>query len=242
MQFYPKRTAIEQANRLPQELRQAYLQSQIDRITISANGKTVELTGYAEYSYLEEKAYKTQPVRTNDGKINEIEEYETFLTPRLVIRYNMMGIDDYRETMKLLKTSNGFIVRCYDPVNDKRVVNEMYVAPTSMPKIYQQYLIALGIQDFSIELIGTNRTTDFSINKVDGTVEQFSAPTGSTWKDFIDEIPFLKIVGTNICYVNDSLTFLFNSKDDLSQENRVKTDDIIVDGREYFLSKVSLGA
>lgn len=242
MQFYTKRTVEEQANRLPLELREAYLNSQIDRITISANGKTVELTGYAEYSYHEEKSYKTQPIRTNDGKINEIEEYETFLTPRLIIKYNMMGIEDYRETMKLLKSSNGFIVRCYDVENDKIATNEMYVAPTSMPIIYQQYLIALGIQEFSIELIGTNRTTDFSIESSDGNIsEQFSAPPNSTWRDFIEEIPFLEIAGNAICYVNDTLTILFNSKDTLIK-NSVKPDDIIVDGREYFLSRALLGA
>lgn len=230
MQFYPKRTEQEQANRLPQELRQAYLQSKIDRIEISANGKKVELTGYAEYSYLEEKSYTTQPVRTNDGKINEIEEYETFLTPRLVIRYNMMGIDDYRETMKLLKTSNGFIVRCYDPVENKRVVNEMYVAPTSMPKIYQQYLITLGIQDFSIELIGTNRTTDFSIKKVDGTVEKFSAPRGSTWREFIDEIPSLQILVDGI--VSQDNNYLFTSNG-----IKVLPDVEIIDGEDYYLGQ-----
>ena len=229
MQFYQKRTAQQQENRLPQELRQAYRQSQIDRITISANGKTVELTGYAEYSYLEEKAYKTQPVRTNDGKINEIEEYETFLTPRLVIKYNMMHIDDYRETMKLLKTSNGFIVRCYDPVENKRVVNEMYVAPTSMPKIYQQYLITLGIQDFSIELIGTNRTTDFSIKKVDGTVEEFYAPLESKWSEFINNITSLDVSGD---YIVSNSYYLHKKNGSI-----VSIYDYIIDGENYYLDE-----
>lgn len=235
MQFYPKRTAIEQANRLPYELREAYLKSQIDRITISANGKTVELTGYAEYSYLEEKSYKTQPIRTNDGKINEIEEYETFLTPRLIIKYNMMNIDDYRATMKLLKSSNGFIVRCYDPVENKIVSNEMYVAPTSMPIIYQQYLIALGIQEFSIELIGTNRTADFTIKyDAENMFEELSAPLGSTWRDFIAEIPFLNIgLGDLLYYSEQDWVVLHNSNG-----SRVLADDIIVDGEEYLLSTV----
>ena len=229
MQFYQKRTAQQQENRLPQELRQAYSQSQIDRITISANGKTVELTGYAEYSYLEEKSYTTQPVRTNDGKINEIEEYETFLTPRLVIKYNMMHIDDYRETMKLLKTSNGFIVRCYDPVENKRVVNEMYVAPTSMPKIYQQYLITLGIQDFSIELIGTNRTTDFSIKKVDGTVEEFYAPLESKWSEFINNITSLDVSGD---YIVSNSYYLHKKNGSI-----VSIYDYIIDGENYYLDE-----
>lgn len=234
MQFYTKRTAQEQANRLPYELREAYLKSQIDRITISDNENTVELTGYAEYSYLEEKSYKTQPIRTNDGSIQDIDDYETFLTPRLIIKYNMMNIDDYRATMKLLKSKkNGFIVRCYDPVEDKIVANEMYVAPTSMPIIYQQYLIALGIQEFSIELIGTNRTIDFSIKyEGENIFEQFSAPLGSTWRDFIEEIPFLKIVDNHICYTEDEWQWLF---EDSSAEKQVMPDDIIIDGKEYFL-------
>jgi hypothetical protein len=167
-------------------------------------------------------------VRTNDGKINDIEEYETFLTPRLVIKYSMMNISDYRETMKLLKTSNGFIVTCYDVENDKIVTNEMYVAPTSMPKIYQQYLISLGIQDFSIELIGTNRTTDFSIKKVDGTVEEFYAPIESTWSDFIDEIPSLQISGNNIVSQNNEYLFT-------SDSIKVLHTDIIIDGEDYYL-------
>lgn len=235
MQFYPKRTVEEQANRLPYELREAYLKSQIDRITISDNENTVELTGYAEYSYLEEKSYKTQPIRTNDGKIQDIDDYETFLTPRLIIKYNMMNIDDYRATMKLLKSKkNGFIVSCYDPVEDKIVSNEMYVAPTSMPIIYQQYLIALGIQEFSIELIGTNRTTDFTIKyDAENMFEQLSAPLGSTWRDVIEEIPFLEIVGDSIGYVNHAWVMLFNDENEL-----VEPDDIIVDGKDYFLSGV----
>ena len=235
MQFYPKRTVQQQANRLPQELRQAYLNSQIDRITISDNENEVELTGYAEYSYLEEKSYKTQPIRTNDGQIQDIDEYETFLTPRLIIKYNMMNIDDYRATMKLLKSKkNGFIVRCYDPVEDKIVSNEMYVAPTSMPIIYQQYLIALGIQEFSIELIGTNRTTDFSI-KYDAVnlFEQFSAPVGSTWRDFIEEITFLEINGDFINYLGQNLVVLFDDED-----ATVAPGDTIVDGKEYFLKNI----
>lgn len=229
MQFYPHRTVEEQENRLPSALREAYRNSQIDRIKISDNENEVELTGYAEYSYLEEKSYKTQPIRTNDGQIQDIDEYETFLTPRLIIKYNMMNIDDYRATMKLLKSKkNGFIVRCYDPVENKIVAREMYVAPTSMPIIYQQYLIALGIQEFSIELIGTNRTTDFSIRYIDGTVEQFSAPGEPTWREFIDEIPSLRIYGNNIVSVD--FRYLYTSGD-----AEVSPDDKIIDGENYYL-------
>ena len=182
MEFYAHRTVEEQANRLPIELQEAYRKSPFDRITIFDGTKEIELTGYSEYSYLDEKSYKTQPVRTQDGVIQEIDEYATFLTPRLIIKYNMMGIEDYRSLMKMLKKQNSFIVKCYDVVEDKIVRNEMYHATPSMPIIYQQYLIALGIQEYAIELIGTNHKIEFTVA---GT--QYFTVKWTTWKDFCEE-------------------------------------------------------
>jgi hypothetical protein len=153
MEFYAKRTVSEQAKRLPPEYQASYRNSQLDRIVIDG----CELHGYFEYSFMDEKTYKEQPVRSNDGTIVDLEDYSTFLTPRLIIKYNMMGIDDYRNLMTLLKAKNAHIVTCYDEVADKRVTHEMYFAPPQMPIIYQRYLSVLGIQDQSIELIGTNR-------------------------------------------------------------------------------------
>ena len=231
MQFYQKRTAEQQAARLPLDLRERYLASQIDRITISAGTKTINLTGYAEYSFFEEKSYTTQPVRTLDGKIEDIDEYETFLTPRLIIKYSMMNIDDYRETMKLFKKHNAFIVRCYDVVEDKIIEREMYVAPSSMPTIYKQYLIAMGIQEFTIELIGTNRTNDFSVTYSDEDLfEKFSAPLGSTWRTFVDEISYLDIQGNSVILKGDSETNLY-----YSNGRSVHPDDKIIDGEAYYL-------
>lgn len=155
MLFYPNRTLEEQTKRLPLDVQSKYTETQIDRIEI--DGETIQ--GYFEYSFLEEKSYLTQPVRSSDGTMECIDDVTSFLTPRIVIRYNMMNISDYRKLMKKLNDTkkNSHIVTCYDIVKDERVTHEMYFAPTSMPIIYQQYLIALGIKDFTIELIGTNR-------------------------------------------------------------------------------------
>lgn len=190
MQFYQHRTVNEQANRLPIELREAYKNSQIDRITIFDGTTELEVTGYAEYSYLDEKSYKTQPVRTQDGVIQEIDEYATFLTPRLIIKYNMMGIDDYRSLMKMLKKQNSFNVKCYDVVEDKIVRNEMYHATPSMPIIYQQYLMALGIQEYTIELIGTNHKIKFMIGETEYFTIRFNR-----WKEFCDDNPDKFFIG-----------------------------------------------
>lgn len=158
MKFYNKNTVAEQLRRLPSEYQSNYSKAQLDRISI--DGEVIQ--GYFEYSFLEEKSYVEQPTRAIDGSIGNIDDIETILTPRLIIKYNMMHIDDYRILMKKLKSKNSFNVTCYDIVEDKMVTREMYAAPTQMPIMYQQYLKVLGIQEFTLELIGTNN--DYNSN------------------------------------------------------------------------------
>ena len=229
MKFYQHRTVDEQANRLPRELREAYKNSQIDRIKIMSGDDTIDVTGYAEYSYLEEKSYVTQPVRTIEGKIEDLDEYATFLTPRLIIKYNMMGIDDYRMLMKALKTKNSFFVELYDVVENKIVIKEMYAAPTSMPIIYQQYLIAYGIQEFAIEFIGTNSDDycEFFINE-----SRYFTKVHSTWENIVGkEIDTLMIDDDGrICEVEDVEALL--RKDD---RTLVHKNDYIIPNHKYIL-------
>ena len=239
MQFYPHRTVEEQAERLPEQLREAYKNSQIDRITIFDGTNELEITGYAEYSYLEEKSYKTQPVRTQDGAIQDIEEYSTFFTPRLIIKYNMMNIDDYRALMKMLKRRNGFIIKCYDVVEDAIARNQMYVATPSMPIIYQQFLIALGVQEYNIELIGTNvpinptsrnngtPLIEYFIVVGDGDEVNYVAHLGQTWRDLYER-------DVNIHIIEDSVWFHFGIEYfQLLHEE----DNTIVKPDEYVFSK-----
>jgi hypothetical protein len=70
----------------------------------------------------------------------------------------------------------------------------MYVAPPSMPRIYQQYLVAMGVQEYAIELIGTNvpiigenatekinfRITDHELGEAD-----YQANIGQTWREWV---------------------------------------------------------
>lgn len=149
-------TVEEQRDRLPLYLREFYETRQLDRITIDGN----EIQGYFEYSFIEEKTYVKSPERSADGTIDNLNSYATFMTPRLVIKYNYMHIEDYRTLMKLLNSKNEFVVECYDIVRDERVVHKMYHAPAEMPKIHQRYLEVLGVRDYTVELIGTNVSLD----------------------------------------------------------------------------------
>lgn len=154
----PKRhySVAEQQSRLPLYLREFYETRQLDRIKIDGN----EIQGYFEYSFSDEKSYVTEPTRSASGTIENLNSYATFLTPRLVIKYNYMHIGDYRKLMQLLNSKNEFVVECYDIVLDKRVVHKMYHATPQMPTIHQRNLEVLGIRDYTVELIGTNNDFD----------------------------------------------------------------------------------
>lgn len=195
--FYAKRSVEEQRNRLPLSYQDNYVRTQLDRIEIDGE----EIQGYFEYSFMEEKSYKTQPVRSDDGSIQDLENYQTFLTPRLIIKYNMMEIEDYRKLMKKLKSKNSFVVTCYDIVEDKRVTHEMYFAPPQMPIIYQQYLMALGIQEYTIELIGTNYKQHFEITY------DFNLPLGMPSLTITSQTKYANYTELNTIgniYINDS--------------------------------------
>lgn len=149
-------TVSEQKDRLPLYLREFYATRTLDRITIDGT----EIQGYFEYSFFEEKTYVKSPERSADGTIGNLNSYASFLTPRLVIKYNYMHISDYRKLMLLLYSKNEFVVQCYDIVRDKRVTHKMYFATPEMPSIHQRYMEVLGVKDYTIELIGTNVDLD----------------------------------------------------------------------------------
>ena len=240
MKFYADRTVQEQKARLPQQFQNNYVKTRLDRIEIDGN----EFHGYFEYSFLDE-----QPTRSSNGSIENINTYATFLTPRLVIRYNMMHIDDYRKLMTLLQSKNEFTVTCYDIVNNRRVTHKMYFAPTQMPIIYQQYLMAMGVQNHEIELIGTNNdvkehTITYDFNIPEEYKDKFATSTAT--QKFIQNTS--GIIGEEAIYEYYGTNYLISSETTLElldgnyifQGWNTKRDGsglTYIDGDAYFMSK-----
>lgn len=207
-EFYHKRSVEEQKARLPQSFQSNYEKTVLDQVEIDGN----VIQGYMEYSFLEEKSYFEQPTRSLNGSIENINTYAVFFTPRLIIKYDMMNIEDYRKLMLLLQSKNEFSVTCYDPVLDKRVTHLMYAAPTSMPAIYQQYLMALGVKEFSLELIGTNNglkscNVTYNYNIPSGYETKFSQITAKQ----IFTKNASGVVGETASYSVDGQTYMLSS-------------------------------
>ena len=136
----------------------------IDKVTIDNN----TFTDYTAFTFLMEKSYVKSPVRSGSGSIENLDSYASFLTPHLKIDFSIISIDSYRILMKLLRSKNEFTVTCYDVVNDIDVTHKMYFATEQMPKLWaiakslngDEWVELLGVQDFTIELIGTNASFD----------------------------------------------------------------------------------
>ena len=152
----------------------------IDKVTIDNN----TFTDYSAFTFLMEKSYVKSPVRSGSGSIENLDSYATFLTPHLKIDFSIISIDSYRILMKLLRSKNEFAVTCYDVVNDKDVTHNMYFSTEQLPKLWciakalngDEWVELLGVQDFTIELIGTN--TSFETVTI---TYDLNAPTFASW-------------------------------------------------------------
>lgn len=153
----------------------------IDKVTIDGN----VFTDYSAFSFIMEKSYLKSPVRSNTGAIENLNSYASFLTPRLQMNFGLMSIDSYRRIMKLIQSKNEFTVTCYDVVNDIDVTHNMYFATEQMPKLFtitralygsDPFVELLGVQDYTVELIGTNT----GVSMLDITYN-LNVPSGASW-------------------------------------------------------------
>jgi uncharacterized repeat protein (TIGR02543 family) len=148
------------------ERRERYGTTEISHIVIDGN----KFGGYKTFSSFWEKTYVKQPERSASGVIDNLNSYATFVTFHLKVDFAMMSIDDYRRLYDLMLDRNEFTVTAYNVRTNQPYTCKMYFAPDQMPKLYavarklqgqgDKYIEVLGVQDYTIELIGTNASTD----------------------------------------------------------------------------------
>ena len=125
-------------------------------------------TDYKAFSFLLEKSYIKSPERSSDGSISNLNSYPFFVTPHLKIDFSLLSINSYRDLMGLIYTQNEFTVECYNIVSNRVETHKMYFATEEMPKLWtiaravngEQWVELLGVEDYTIEMIGTNASLD----------------------------------------------------------------------------------
>lgn len=130
--------------------------------TITINGE--EFVGYSSFSCINTKTYVKEPERALDGSIPNIEDYETFVVPRVKIGFGFMTIDDFRRFLKAI-TPNEFNVTYYDYEIDQIVTHKMYIEPREMSEIYNKGFEILATLNIEISLIGTLNDTNYLTTK-----------------------------------------------------------------------------
>lgn len=113
-----------------------------------------EFQGYSAFFCINTKTYVEEPQRTLDGSIPNINDYETFIVPRVKVSFKYMTIDEFRNFLKAIEP-NEFEVTYYDYELNKKVTHKMYCEPREMAKIFNKGYEILAIQEQEISLIGT---------------------------------------------------------------------------------------
>lgn len=110
--------------------------------------------GYSSFFCINTKTYVEEPTRTLDGSIPNINDYITFIVPRVQISFDYMTISDFRRFLKAI-TPNEFLVEYYDYELDMIVKHKMYIEPREMATIYNKGYEILAVTGEKISLIGT---------------------------------------------------------------------------------------
>ena len=153
--------------------------------SVIINGE--EFIGYSSFKCVNTKTYVTEPERTYDGSIPNINAYDTFIVPRLEISFEFMTIQDFRRFLKAT-SPNEFPVTYYDYEIDKVVTYNMYIQPRDMATIHNNGLEILGITGQTISLIATLNNVDYiNINYYDNitNVEALPNYSGDKPNDYI---------------------------------------------------------
>lgn len=119
---------------------------------ITINGEVFQ--GYSSFSCINTKTYVEEPQRTLDGSIPNINDYDTFIVPRVKVSFKYMTIQDFRRFLKAI-TPNEFPVTYYDYEIDKIVTYNMYCEPREMATIFNKGYEILAVTGQEISLIAT---------------------------------------------------------------------------------------
>lgn len=220
-------TILEILSKPIEERKNAYnVKEKIDEVVIDGQ----KFSGYKAFSFLWEKSYHKEPVRSSEGVIGNLNDYTTFITPHLKIDFSMMSIDDYRRLMQLVYSKNEFTVTCYDIVNNRPTTNKMYFSTEEMPKLFllnralngESWIELLGIDGYTVEMIGTNADLDtvsvsyFNIDPTTESVKQTYTKDYYVGQEFIvgDGVDF-----KNANYKKDGKFYNFNGAWDVYELN-----------------------
>ena len=123
----------------------------IDNITIDF---------YSDYFVLNEKTYSSEPVRSANGIMEDLNALPTFIVPRLFVSFNFLKADDFRKLLSAIN-NNEMYITYYDLDSGNMYKRPFYLKPYSRSNIYKKVedgnAIFKGIKGLDLEFVATLR-------------------------------------------------------------------------------------
>lgn len=126
-----------------------------DIAKIWINGEEFYGIGYQGLMTTNTKTYVNEPVRSNDGSISNIDDYETFIVPRCTVNFKYFNIQDYIRLCRVVNSANQFPVRYFDKQFGVFKEHLMYAEAEEMKKIFNVGTSVIGVIDYEVSFIGT---------------------------------------------------------------------------------------
>lgn len=112
----------------------------------------------------QELAWRKDPNRTAQTfAFTNMTEISVGLVARCELNYKYMNISDYMALRQILGRERFFYVKFFDTDDGEWVTREMYCSSNSINQLFTYGKKLLGVRDYTIKLVGTNRDLDNDI-------------------------------------------------------------------------------
>lgn len=120
------------------------------------------------------KTYLEEPIRSQDGSMENIEDAVTFIVPQVEFNFKYFNLTDYVDMCNILEDYNQFEAKYFDVRYKQWVTHKMYCKPQEMTKIYNLRTSVIGVFDYKVQFVGT-------LNDIPETVTLTLYPNGGTF-------------------------------------------------------------
>lgn len=140
---------------------------------LKINGNEFPLDLVSDYKVFNTKTYVSSPVRSNDGSIGNINDYDVFFVPRIIISFNFISYDKYLYLNDIINSSNEYSITYFDISSNITNTDNFYLTPEESEKLLYVDGDIKGISNLTLSFVGTltnTRKTTMKFMHSDGSV------------------------------------------------------------------------
>lgn len=99
--------------------------------------------------------YNSSPSRQTDGSMENINDYDSFILPKVELGFKFIDYETYQKLRRLLLAKRTFEVTYYDKDFNEFVKHEMYAEPDDLTNFFNLGEMIIGSEDFVVRFIAT---------------------------------------------------------------------------------------